>query len=272
VVDLREARKAAARVGIGLQYVLKEARVFDIWDKLSPLWTSDVGKTLVVSKGGTALNKIYLGPLQRFSEDLDLDILFEEELDRKEKIEFVKSRVFPLLSAEYTMLRERVMKEVLRFICRFTNEMGNEDNIRVEFNFSAPNIGGILLREARSEILKTCRAYVQTYSLPTLIAQKIKAFYERESGKDLYDIYYGLRTSCSDMDVATALRSVLGAEGIDFEEFSRQLPKQLTDEEKIRRAHSSANPYIPRSLRIDWVTASREVSRRLLRVLELTVS
>lgn len=31
MVELREARKTAARIGSGLQHVLKEARVFDAW-------------------------------------------------------------------------------------------------------------------------------------------------------------------------------------------------------------------------------------------------
>jgi len=31
MVELREARKASARIGLGLQYVLKEARIFDVW-------------------------------------------------------------------------------------------------------------------------------------------------------------------------------------------------------------------------------------------------
>jgi len=115
MVDLREARRAAAKIGLGLQYVLKEARVFDIWERLSPLWLStDKGKAQVVCKGGTSLNKIYLGPLQRFSEDIDMDIIFEQEMVRKEKIELVKRMVLPLLQPEYILPRERVMRNVLR--------------------------------------------------------------------------------------------------------------------------------------------------------------
>jgi len=74
MVELREARKIASSSGLGLQYVLKEARVFDIWGKLSPLIMSEKvkSKANIVSKGGTALNKIYLSGVQRFSEDLDL--------------------------------------------------------------------------------------------------------------------------------------------------------------------------------------------------------
>jgi hypothetical protein len=36
MVELREARKIAANIGLGLQYLLKGARIFDIWSRLSP--------------------------------------------------------------------------------------------------------------------------------------------------------------------------------------------------------------------------------------------
>jgi hypothetical protein len=40
MVSLREAQHAAAKSGIGLQYVLKESRVFDIWSKICPVFLS----------------------------------------------------------------------------------------------------------------------------------------------------------------------------------------------------------------------------------------
>ncbi len=66
MVELREARQAAARTGIGIQYILKEARVFDIWSKMCPVMLSDVILTnaKTICKGGTSLNKIYLGKIQ----------------------------------------------------------------------------------------------------------------------------------------------------------------------------------------------------------------
>jgi predicted nucleotidyltransferase component of viral defense system len=268
VVELREARRAAARTGLGLQYVLKEARVFDIWERLSPFWLSEKRTVAdVVCKGGTALNKVYFGPVQRFSEDIDLDIFFQQDINRRERIEFIKSQILPLLQPEYSLPKERLMKTVVRFDCHFTNELDRKDNIRVEFNLETPFVGEVSIRDARSEILKTTPVKVRTYSLPTLLAKKIKAFYERESGKDLYDIYYGLRENDDDEKVVKMLREVLPAERIVFREFSEGLSKQLVDEERIRRVHSSTNPYIPRDLRLDWVTVAREIRNRLLPLL-----
>ena len=265
MVDLREARRAAARVELGLQYVLKEARVFDIWERLSPLWSS--GKEAAadaVCKGGTALNKIFLGPMQRFSEDIDFDIFFKQEATRREKIGYIEGQILPLLRPEYSLPRARMMRQVMRLECRFTNEINQEDHVRVEFNLEAPRVGEISVLEARSEILQIEPVRVQTYSLPTLVAKKVKAFYERESGKDLYDIYYGLRKNDDDKKVAEVLREVLAAEGIDLGEFSEKFPRQLADRERIESVHASTNPYIPRELRLDWVSAADEIGKRLL--------
>ncbi len=63
------------------------------------------------------------------------------------------------------------------------------------------------------------------------------------------------------------MREVLRAEGIDFGEFKETFPGQLADEDKIRRVHAAANPYIPKSLRIDWVVAAGEIRDRLLPLL-----
>ncbi|MHB8602590.1 MAG: nucleotidyl transferase AbiEii/AbiGii toxin family protein [Nitrosotalea sp.] len=47
-------------------------------------------------KGGTPLNKIFLGNVQRFSEDIDIDIFFKKRLEKDDKIEFIKDNIMPL--------------------------------------------------------------------------------------------------------------------------------------------------------------------------------
>ena len=105
MVELREARKAAARTGIGMQYVLKEARVFDIWSKICPVMLSDsvLDDATIVCKGGTSLNKIYFDKVQRFSEDLDLDIFFRDDRSKDEKVEFIREHTISQLTDSYAM-------------------------------------------------------------------------------------------------------------------------------------------------------------------------
>ena len=266
MVELREARKIASTTGLGLQYVLKEARVFDIWGRLSPLVMSDKvkSKAIIVCKGGTALNKIYLPGVQRFSEDLDFDAFFKGSVARSRKIEFLQSELMTALTKDYEVQRPRMMREIVRFTCSFHNEMGKRDSIFVEFNLNTPRVGRIVVEEAKSELWGTA-VVIPVYSFEVLVAKKLKTFYERETGKDLYDIYRSLqeRTDSDMRKIVSDLRRVLRAERIKYTDFVSGVSRALQDEDLIARLHASSNPYIPRALRIGWKKAAEGIRKKL---------
>ena len=117
MVDMQEARQAIARTGIGMQYVLKEARVFDIWGRICPVMLSEgvLSKASIICKGGTSLNKIYFGDMQRFSEDIDLDVFFKKDyMTRDEKIEFIRNNLIVPLSSSYTIPEWTGKRDVIR--------------------------------------------------------------------------------------------------------------------------------------------------------------
>ena len=266
MVELREARKKASTTGLGLQYVLKEARVFDIWGRLSPIVMSDRvrSKATIVCKGGTALNKIYLSGVQRFSEDLDFDAFFKGSVARNRKIEFLQSEVMAALTKDYEVQRPRMMREIVRFACSFHNEMGKKDSIFVEFNLHTPRVGRIIVKEAKSQLWGTA-VTIPVYSFEALVAKKLKTFYERETGKDLYDIYRSLqgRTDSDMRKIVSTLRKVLKVEGIKYTDFVSGVSGALQDEELIASVHASSNPYIPRTLRIGWKQAAEHIRKKL---------
>lgn len=272
-MDVRELRRAAARTGIGLQYVMKEARVFDIWQRLSPVIVSSKlrKQARIVCKGGTALNKIFLGGLQRFSEDLDFDVFFSADSgkDRSERIGFLQDNIISAIDSDYTIDRPRLMRQVVRFTCSFTNEMGQRDSLSVEFNIDTPFVGRVVKARAVSFILKLPAVSIPVYSFHSLVAKKLKTFYERETGKDIYDIYRSLeKCKPSTMkQVVSILKRVLEAERIAYDDFVSGIDTALSDANRLRRVHASTNPYIPLSLRLDWVKAAREIRERLLPLL-----
>jgi len=265
MVELREARKIAAKIGLGLQYVLKEARVFDIWSKLSPCVLSEEisSQVTMICKGGTVLNKVFLKGTQRFSEDLDFDAFFKKELSKKEKIAFLEENVLSNLKESYQVEKPRLMRGVARFTCNFRNEMGAKDCVFVEFNLEPKGTSAFEILEASSEILPTHSVKIPVYSFPVLIAMKIKTFYERGSGKDLYDIFYGLKVAEDIPEIIEALKQVLKAENIDYEEFVVEFERKLGDKETIRRVHASSNPYIPRKFRVNWVDIAKKIEEKL---------
>jgi hypothetical protein len=79
-----------------------------------------------VCKDGTALNNIYFGGVQRFSEDLDFDAFFEGSLTRRQKLEFLQQNLTIALTKHYEVQTPRMMREVVRFTCSFENEMGKK--------------------------------------------------------------------------------------------------------------------------------------------------
>ena len=98
------------------------------------------------------------------------------------------------------------------------------------------------------------------------MAKKLKTFYERETGKDLYDIYRSLEGK-SDIEmrrIVRVLRRVLNAEGIKYGNFVSSVSNALKDGNLIARVHASSNPYIPRTLRIGWKQAADNIRKKLI--------
>ncbi|MGI0045727.1 MAG: nucleotidyl transferase AbiEii/AbiGii toxin family protein [Nitrosotalea sp.] len=267
MVSLREARQAAAKTGIGLQYVMKEARVFDIWAKISPaiLSSSISDHATIICKGGTPINKIFFGRVQRFSEDIDMDIFFKKKVQREDKIRFIKENIISLLESSYTIPKEARRRNIIVFFCQFQNEQGIKDNIQLDFNIGESRTGQDEIASAKSAILPLSIDRVPVYSLDTLIAKKFKAFYERDEGKDVYDLYYGLRQNSNPSKIIPILKDVLKSARIDYDEFSDEVKRKLGDKALMSSLRLAANPYIPKGLRIDFVKASDEISKKIVR-------
>lgn len=269
-LSMREINQAAARTGIGRQYVLKEVRVFDIWSRICPALLSKEITThaKVICKGGTTLNKVFLGRVQRFSEDLDLDMFFKKSIEREEKIQFIKDSIIPLVNSSYTIPKEARKRNIILFFCKFKNELGMDDNVQLEFNIDERRTGFDELATAKSSILPLKLDNIPVYSFDTLIAKKIKTFYEREEGKDVYDLYYSLRSNQTGLaKVISILKSVLQSAKIDYDEFKKEFPNKLSDSKKMKSLHASTNPYIPKNLRIDFLKASKLISEKVMPLL-----
>lgn len=261
MVELRQAQQAAARTGIGMQYVLKEARIFEIWNKICPIMLSDavLSEAKIICKGGTSLNKIYLGDIQRFSEDIDLDIFFKDNRSKDEKIEYIKNNIIAPLNSSYTIPKEARRRNVVHFTCKFKNEISMDDNVFLEFNVGETMTGSNKITSAKSTMLPLTVDKVPVYSFYTLIAKKLKAFYERDEGKDIYDIYSSLKITNETGTIIEILKDVLTSADIKYDDFRTKVLEKLQYGQKMKSLHGSTNPYIPKNLRVGWDVAAREI-------------
>jgi predicted nucleotidyltransferase component of viral defense system len=162
-----ELRDYAARAGLGFQFVVKEAFLFEMLETLE-----DYGFVL---KGGTAINKVYLPGHQRFSEDLDYDT--DQSKESVKKI---------MLKTGWKVKREFFTKNAIGF--QLAYEFGRiKDTIKADFAFSVK--GDFEKAKLVSDFLPISKR-ADVYTFNVLNAQKEGAFEDRKEWKDLYDLYW----------------------------------------------------------------------------------
>ena len=167
VFDTEELKEYAARAGLGLQFVTKEAFLFELVDLLD-------GEGLVL-KGGTAINKGYLEGHQRFSEDLDYDT--DEEKATVKKI---------VKGIDWKIKKEFFTKNALGFLLAY-DFSGVKDVLKVDFSFGIK--GAAEEWRLVSDFLPVSKRTTM-YGFTELNMQKELAFEGRAEWKDLYDLYW----------------------------------------------------------------------------------
>ncbi len=144
-------------------------------------------------------------------------------------------------------------------MCKFKNEINMDDSVSLEFKIGEKMTGSSIVTNASSAILPLTVDRVPAYSFHTLLAQKLKALYERDEGKDIYDIYVGLNATREISTIIEILKDVLASANIRYDDFKKGITEKLEDEKKMKSLHGSTNPYIPKNLRINWDIAAKGI-------------
>jgi len=239
-MEVEEYRRAAVKVGLPLQFVIKEFAMFELLSKL----ISSLEWPLV---GGTAINRIYLGELGRFSEDLDFEVYGKKKISLPQVDGFERSGPF-------------VYRRNVRFEYSFRSPLG-KDKIRMDFNLKpAAEI------ETEMKVIRFVSggviAGVKTFSIEALIARKIFALAFRNEGKDIYDLWM-CRSLVEKKKLKKELEAILRIER-QKESAAEFLEIVFA---KAKSAHASElakiNPYIPVDKRVDWKIAAADVAEFL---------
>ncbi len=142
-------------------------------------------------KGGTAINKLYLKSTPRLSIDLDFnhigpkDKVLSERRVLREKIQQILSEED---SSNHITFSRRY--EQTTIVVRYTPLFGAEQRIKIEIShierFPILPPEQLDLQDPISgNTLK-----VNAYNLNELVSTKLRAFYERLRGRDVYDLYF----------------------------------------------------------------------------------
>ena len=142
-------------------------------------------------RGGTTLNKIYLTPQPRYSEDIDLVQINAEPI--KDTIDRIREALSFLGKPT---VKQKTHNNTLIF--RFNSEIPPIIPIRLKVEINTRehfNVLGLIRHDFSINngwYSGSCKA--TTYHLEELLGTKLRALYQRRKGRDLFDLWKALST------------------------------------------------------------------------------
>jgi len=140
-------------------------------------------------KGGTAINKLYLGETSRLSVDLDFNHIGQKEQVLKERRK-VRERITGLLKKQDNsyVIYYKPRYEQTTIKVRYETVVGPTQRFKVEIS----HIERFPILEPVEKQLGTPSGQLSiiTYQLEELTATKLRALFERLKGRDVYDLFF----------------------------------------------------------------------------------
>lgn len=182
-------------------------------------------KSSLAFRGGTALNKLFIKPAARYSEDIDLVQVSPEPIG--ETLDSIRSVLDPWLGEPKRKLTERSAKLFYRYIAIDNTPAKLKIEINTTEHFHILPFQAIE-HKVSSEWFNGTTS-VLTYQINELIASKLRALYQRRKGRDLFDLWYVVKKELIDIDQVISV----------FEQYSNQ-----DEQQQISRAMFEQNLYL----------------------------
>ncbi len=220
----------------------------------------------LVLKGGTALN-LTIFNLPRLSVDIDVD--FHSYADRNTVLE--ERKVVGGLLVEYLdregyrispKSKEHVSLDSL--VAGYVNNAGNNDNIKIETNYSLRNhILPIVSRKISTEVFGEA-SEVRTLSGVELLAAKTAALYNRLAARDFYDIYNVVKyKTISESEYDLYCRCVVFYRSLTSDQNMLDFSPARVDELKRKTMIHDLYPMLVKGEHFELDTAKQEVKEFL---------
>jgi predicted nucleotidyltransferase component of viral defense system len=162
---------------------------------LIELYSTPKIKEKLIFRGGTALNKLFMKPAARYSEDIDLVQIKAEPIG--DIIDCIRDILQSWLGEPKRKLTERSAK----LIYSYTAVGGMPAKLKIEINttehIKVLPIQEIYFSQKSNWFSGECK--ISTYALEELLATKLRALYQRRKGRDLFDLWYVLKDSSIDI-------------------------------------------------------------------------
>ncbi len=215
---------------------------------LISLYQNQYIKDTLAFRGGTALNKLFLSPAARYSEDLDFVQLSSAPIG--EMLAVIKHIVNPILGKPKWKLNEGRATLIYKFPFEdFVSDTFGKLKIEINTREHFTVFGYKAVEYEISNRWFSGESLVTTYTLEELMGTKLRALFQRKKGRDLFDIWYVLSKNQVDK------RKVILAfkEYLKFE--NKQISRALFEKnihEKLNSSLFTDDISILLSPEIDW--------------------
>jgi len=215
-------------------------------------------------RGGTALYKLHLRPAARYSEDIDLVQIKAEPAGPM--MEALRKVLDPWLGKPKWKQTEGRVTFVYRFNSEDTPPITLK--LKVEVNsrehFSVYGLTQVPFSISSRWFEGSCN--IGSYELDELLGTKLRAFYQRKKGRDLFDLAIALENPDVDPDrIIAAFSAYMDREGhrVTRAQFEQNMSAKMRDPQFT----ADIGPLLASGFSWDIDTAAASVSTRLIQLL-----
>jgi hypothetical protein len=180
-------------------------------------------------RGGTCLHKLHLPTALRYSEDLDY--VRQTTTPAGPIIDELRRLTTDVGLEEH---HRKLKQDTITYVCRAPGESGGVIRIKVETNIAetTPFLPRIELPyEVRSPWFDGS-ADVRTFAPDELLATKFRALYQRNKGRDLFDLWHALGAGdVGDAQVVDGLAHYMKGAVFTYPQLAHNLTAKLSDPE-----------------------------------------
>ncbi len=168
---------------------------------LVELFNQPLINSSLVFRGGTALNKLYIQPPTRYSEDIDLVQI------RAEPVGDVINAIRMALDSWLGQPKRKLTERSTKLIYRYSAIDGTPEKLKIEINTTEHfSVQPLQTHKyvVNSEWYQGSTNIV-TYQLEELMGTKLRALYQRRKGRDLFDLWYTAEKEMIDTDLVISI-------------------------------------------------------------------
>ena len=165
-------------------------------------------------RGGTALYKLHLRPAARYSEDIDLVQIKAEPIG--ETLTLLRNVLDPWLGEPQRKFKQGRVNLVYRFKSNDSPPMKLRLKIEINSREHFSELGLVRVPfEVKNQWFQG-QVKVTSFPINELLGTKLRALYQRKKGRDLFDLWYALRSEETNSEAILACFNRYMSEGGHF--------------------------------------------------------